>query len=311
MSTYSADHASKTEPLNGRHTTSTAKEDSLRRHATSSVLDLLGADDPLRQEMEALLSTSAHADAAKNGVAANQDQPEAAIATATALDPDAASAAGELERLREENLRLQARVEELEQLLEATSDQTEQVWSEQQKEYEALLEEKSEVIRSLHQQLLQARNENSASENEPESEPKPEHASEDSQALGHELLALKEQLDAERRQLDEDEEALMEQARQMELAMSRERVELARQRNELQQMYRQLQHEIEQASRDGALRERLAGLQRRQQEIAPNGAAATNGRPGPRQALPTQQAIRHPSADQPEKQTGIFRRFFG
>ncbi len=72
-----------------------------------------------------------------------------------------------------------------------------------------------------------------------------------------------------RRQLEEDEESLMQQMRQMEMAMSKDRAELARQRNEIQRMHNELNHEIEIASRDPGLRERLVALQRLQGEIVP------------------------------------------
>ena len=54
--------------------------------------------------------------------------------------------------LRGENAELRARLEELEQALQ-TPESSEETWAERQKEYEALLEEKSEVIRSLHMKI--------------------------------------------------------------------------------------------------------------------------------------------------------------
>src|SRR5262249_56612934 len=85
--------------------------------------------------------------------------------------------------------------------------------AERKREYEALLEEKSEVIRSLHQKLQEYQERPTAVA--------PKEA---------ELVALSEQLEQDRRQLQEDEESLMQQMRQMEMTMSRERAELARQR---------------------------------------------------------------------------------
>src|SRR5207244_8585138 len=84
------------------------------------------------------------------------------------------------------------------------------------KEYENLLDEKSEVIRELHQRIQEL-------QDRPAGETPREE----------ELLALSEELDCERRQLKDDEEALMKQMRDMEVQMSRERAEFARQRNEL------------------------------------------------------------------------------
>jgi len=53
----------------------------------------------------------------------------------------------------------------------------------------------------------------------------------------------------------------------MEVQMSRERAELARQRSELQRLQSEIRHELDLAARDAALRERLAPLQRRHQEM--------------------------------------------
>jgi hypothetical protein len=135
-------------------------------------------------------------------------------------------------------------------------------WIERQREYEALLEEKSEVIRTLHRQLQELRqNPPAAAPAPPPQAPAP--AAEDSQ-----LASLKEQLDEDRRQLSADEDALMVQMREMEMAMSRERAEVARQRTEVQRLHNDLKHELGQAARNAGLRERLLPLQRRHQELA-------------------------------------------
>src|SRR5262249_133164 len=78
---------------------------------------------------------------------------------------------------------------------------------------------------------------------------------------------LSEELEQERRQLKEDEETLMAQMREMEIQMSRERAELARQRNELQRLHSEIHHELELASRNPALPDRLQPLQRRHQDL--------------------------------------------
>ena len=187
------------------------------------------------------------------------------------------------------------------EMLEATAEQAEQMLSEQQKEYEALLEEKSEVIRKMHQKLQDLKQQ---AKGEAAAVPIGE---DNAQSVRQELMALKADLEAQRRALEEDEEALMQQARQMEMAMSRERVELARQRNEVQQMYRQLQHEIELAMRDGNLRERLINLQRRNQETAAPSPAGPQQ--APRRAQPTQKDLSEkPVAD---KGGGLLGRLFG
>ena len=71
---------------------------------------------------------------------------------------------------------------------------------------------------------------------------------------------------AQRRQLEEDEAALMQQMREMEMALAKDRAELARQRTELQRQQADFAREIESASRDPALRERLDILRPGQHE---------------------------------------------
>src|SRR5262249_2180220 len=129
----------------------------------------------------------------------------------------------ELARLRAENGQLRARVEELEQALQAGSPGQE-LWLERQKEYETLLEEKSEVIRGLHLKIQEQGDGGGA---------RAPAAADGGEGDG-EVQSLKKQLEEQRRQLEEDEEALMQQMRQMEMAMSKDRAELARQRSEIQ-----------------------------------------------------------------------------
>src|SRR5262245_57689720 len=54
----------------------------------------------------------------------------------------------ELEQLRRENNALQRVIARREQELQERIEETEQAWAERQKEYEGLLEEKSELIRT-------------------------------------------------------------------------------------------------------------------------------------------------------------------
>lgn len=207
---------------------------------------------------------------------------------ATAATPGAA----ELTRLRAENDLQSRRVAEMEQLIDAMQkEQT--AWESRQREYESLLEEKSEVIRELHRRM---------------------HEQPDRAAAGtpreEELIALSEELERERRQLKDDEQALMEQMRQMEVQMSRERAELARQRNELQRLQNDVRHELELAARDATLRDRLAPLQRRHQDMM-------NRSGGPRAqetVAPQPAAGAHGAAPIPvagQKESGLFRRLFG
>jgi hypothetical protein len=213
-----------------------------------------------------------------------------------ALDPLAGAARPEggtgdgAADLRAENERLRGAVAELEEILR----QADGPGGAQVKQLEQLLEEKSEVIRELHRKLQEQQHQERTAGATPREE---------------ELLALSEELERERRQLKEDEEGLMQQMRDMEVQMSRERAEVARQRNELQRLQNEIRHELELAARDATLRERLAPLQRRAQDLlarrgtaAPPEAAAPQAQPAP---------AREPAPKRDPGSSGILRRLFG
>lgn len=195
----------------------------------------------------------------------------------------------DVQELLEENASLRRRVAELEEILEKAADM-EDAWLAKQKEYEGLIDEKSEVIRALHLKVT-------------ELEQGPRLNKEDL-PNAEELLELQRQLEEERQRMKEDEEAMMQQMQQMELTMSKERADLARQRAELQRLQADLNREMEIASRDPGLRERLAALQRRQDSGARK-MPPTPPTPTPAAPAPTQQS------SSSAKQTGIFKRFFG
>ncbi len=194
---------------------------------------------------------------------------------------------GELAELRRENAELKARVREL----EAGPTVDEGQWLERQREYEMLLEEKSEVIRNLHLKMQEIQESAISGDTGPVST-----VSASGTRLGQaeEILRLKRELDAQRRQLEQDEQDMMAQMRQMEIAMAKERAEMARQRQEVTRLQADLNREIENSSRDPELRERLNTL-RRQGEARPSS--------GP---LPV-------VAAKPKEQqsSGFFRRIFG
>lgn len=232
-------------------------------------------------------------------------------ANATAGGVAALSESEELELLRGENAGLQARVEELEQFLTATAAETEERWNDRQREYESLLEEKSEVIRALHVKLAETRELAAAS-----SRPAARSSNASDTA---ELETLKKALDEQRRQMAEDEESMMAQMRQMEMALARDRAELARQRAELQRLHNELKHELELAARDCGLRERLGSLQRRSGAVGGGGS-----RPGPSQETPPPQQLPPRATPPPQAPpaagggqskggggSGVFRRLFG
>ncbi len=196
----------------------------------------------------------------------------------------------ELASLRAENTELRAHMAELEQALvnEPTS------WSERQKEYEVLLEEKSEVIRSLHQKI-QVMQEGGAA-------PGPAQTK---QANLGDAQRLQKELEEQRHQLEEDEAVVMQQLREMEMAMSRDRAELARQRNEIQRLHADLNREIEIAARDPALRDRLIALQRLQGEVV--GRKFSPQTPAAKSSVEAAPAAQKQSVSS----SGLFRRIFG
>jgi DNA repair exonuclease SbcCD ATPase subunit len=222
-------------------------------------------------------------------------------------DPAASQPGEAVERLHAENEELRCTLADLQEQLEAVSRGPGQGWEEREREYDALLEEKSEVIRDLHRKLQEF-------QDHPTSRTGSRPPNEDElQAVCDELERERSQLDNERRhleqdraQLKEDEESLMKQMREMEMAMSRERAELARQRNELHRLHNDVKHELELAARDATLRDRLVSLQRRHQDIANRkGSSPTpeqHATPAPAPAPPPPPA---------KKESGILRRLFG
>jgi hypothetical protein len=196
----------------------------------------------------------------------------------------------ELELYRMENDELRARIAELEANASGKGDAN---WQERQKEYESLLEEKSEVIRNLHLQIQELEESVDLGGSAPVC---PSSGNVSGSRLGQaaEIMRLKRDLEEQRLQLKQDEQDMIAQMREMELTMARERAEMARQRQELQRMKTDLAREVEQTSRDPELRERLNTLSRR---TSPNLTA-----PVEKQA---------PKPEPPQKTSGFFKRIFG
>jgi DNA repair exonuclease SbcCD ATPase subunit len=174
----------------------------------------------------------------------------------------------ELDMLRSENAQLRSLCVELEQALqEATSSQQAggEFGEDRAREYEVLLEEKSEMIRELHQQLQEAQGIVAELEGQLASAPAA-RAPSGPAPREEELLALSEELERERRQLQEDEQSLMEQMREMEVSMARERAEMARQRNDLLRVQAEVRHELERLERNGALQNKIDSLKTKLQD---------------------------------------------
>ncbi len=200
---------------------------------------------------------------------------------------------------------LLAENEQLHQLLEQARERLNQEekmaekWHLQEQQYERLLEEKSELIRHLQDQL------------EGHSGPSAIIEGSRRSPRDEELIALQQELERERDQLKLDEEALMAEMRNMEVQMSRERADLARQRTELQRLHSELQHELEVASRDAALRERLAPLYRLHEEVIRRRPATDSGARPRAGSVPTAAPVPPAPAPEDTSQSGGFlRRIF-
>jgi len=234
-----------------------------------------------------------------------------------ALPPSAEgpAEAPDVERVQAENEELRMEIGELRQLLDESTaravapadDQDGDVASlrEEKKAFEDLLDEKTELIRTLHLKIQEL-------DKQAASRPAAAPNENDLLALSDELERERCQLDQERRRLEEDrrqlkddEQSMMTQMREMEVQMAKERAEMARQRNELQRLHSEIRHEIEVAQRDGLLNERLKTLSRKHQEVSNRkGAAPEAGKQNaPADANPPPQA--------PKKDSSILRRFFG
>jgi chromosome segregation ATPase len=223
----------------------------------------------------------------------------------------------EMDRIRDENNQLRALCLELEQALQeaATGGKNVDV-NEQAREYEALLEEKSETIRQLHLHVEELQ----AALTDAEARVAEAAEQTEDRGRGHsgpapredELLALSEELERERRQLQEDEQTLMDQMREMEVGMARERAELARQRNDLQRLQSDIRHELERLERNGALQSKIDNLKTKLQDVtARRGAARTEGSSGHASPPPPGPASPPPAAGGPAKGQGLMGRLFG
>jgi hypothetical protein len=195
----------------------------------------------------------------------------------------------ELEALRLENAELRARVQELEAF---GAGQQEELWLERQREYEMLLEEKSEVIRGLHQKMQEMQEVQESAIGGDSAPASSVSCSGNRLGQAEEILRLKREMEEQRRQLEQDEEAMMAQMRQMEMTMAKERAEMARQRQEVQRLKAEITREAENSVRDPELKERLNNLRRSQE---PRPASASE----------------HPITKTEQKSSGFFRRIFG
>jgi peptidoglycan hydrolase CwlO-like protein len=216
--------------------------------------------------------------------AANQELLESCSGrdSAAARGVHRASPTETVDRLTRENAELKRRIVDLEGQL---ANLTPESWTEQQRNFEELLDEKSEIIRTLNHKIQALTESGSLGSHDYEQEKL--------QALAADLQSRDEQLRA-------DEEAMQMQVREMEMRMSRERAELARQKSQIDRLHSDLERELEVANRDPNLRDRLRSLQR-----------SGDGRPRPSTQPTLDPAPSHNEAASLGESRGVLRRLFG
>jgi hypothetical protein len=216
----------------------------------------------------------------------------------------------EFEMISAENEQLRNLCVELEQALQEATQHADLTVDDRIKDLEALLGDKTQTIRDLHDQLQTAKTTIAEQEVAGKSRREGPAPRED------DLLNLSEELERERRQLQDDEQTLMDQMREMEVSMARERAEMARQRNDLQRLQSEIRHELERLERNGALQSKIDGLKskfqdatmRRGMAAGSTGAAAGQQPPPlPKQAQQAQQA----QLPQKKDGTSLIGRLFG
>ena len=192
---------------------------------------------------------------------------DTSLLAALAADRLPAAPADDLASLLAENDRLRRIIEELRTNRDDTARQGESTWLARQKEYENLLEEKSELIRSLHVQVQELQD---APPPAPAT-PKEEELLAFSEELERERCRLKQdqkEVEELRQRLTDDEQEMQRQMRDMEVQMARERADFARQRTELQRILDDIRRELENVERNGDLNQRLGQLRQRFQDVA-------------------------------------------
>jgi hypothetical protein len=224
----------------------------------------------------------------------------------------------EAARIQGENEQLRSIIDELRQQLDQSVAEGQSGMGERGREYEAMLEQKTDTIRELHVRLQQLEEGGG-----PSAESEAEDGSggvnqEELSALSDEIERERCQLEQERRRLEEDrkqlrddEESMLRQMRDMEIQMAKERAELARQRNELQRLHSEIRHELELAQRDAAVNERLRMLTRRTNSEGPaTGSSAETPAAGKKKRT----ILATPAAEgkkDKKKGSGFFGRLFG
>jgi hypothetical protein len=255
--------------------------------------DIWNADNPLHSGLDSLA----------------EDSPPDSAHTAQRNGRHLGADSLDIGKLEAENVELRSIIAELRQLVEDATHKGEQGWADRQKEYESLLEEKSEVIRQLHIKVKELEDRGPPTPKTPKEE-ELLALSEELERERCQLQKEKREVEEERRQLVEDEQTMTHQMREMEVQMARERADFARLRNELQRIHEEIRRELENAERNGQLTQRLGLLRQRYQEVASRKSAG---------AMPGQApASNSPADDEPpgnaaakKRDGGFFRGIFG
>lgn len=171
---------------------------------------------------------------------------------------------GELDALRAENEQLRRLVAERDRALEEAESRP-SVSPEQEEANRRLTTEVSLLRQQLQGKDTQVRELQKQIETLKAASPESMEIAE----YEAELNEFRRQLEADRQTLNQElqqlrarNQELNETARQAELDLSRERAQLARERAQLDRLREEIRLELERAQRDGAVRERLASVQK-------------------------------------------------
>jgi chromosome segregation ATPase len=184
-------------------------------------------------------------------------------------------------------------------------------WVDRVKEYESLLEEKSDLIRTLHLKIQELESAKPAP-----ATPKEEELLSFSEELERERCRLqqdKKELEELRQRLTDDEKEMLRQMRDMEVQMARERADFARQRTDLQRILEEIRRELDNVERNGHLNQRLGHLRQRFHDMAiSRGAVDTAPAPHTNRTPPTpeQASAKKKERGASAKDPSVFRRFF-
>lgn len=213
--------------------------------------------------------------AAEPDLEAVSDEESKRILAATFGNDGAKNANREkIERLRAENEQLQALIAELRQQVDEAVGNTQETFAKREEEFEALLEEKSEELRTLFIRIQQTERERAGAAAAHAASPAGRMDEErvsvwaDIQREHAALEQERQRLEEERRQLREDEESMMQRMREMELQVAKSRTDMVRQRNEMQQLHNEVRAELEKAQQTGTSLDRVRSLRQQHQDVA-------------------------------------------